>query len=51
MRKLNLCSLAHLSGLKNNPNNIVGGDLLTYRQAALNEIIARPVLLQDAKKL
>ena len=37
--------------LKNNPNNIVGGDLLTYRQAALNEIIARPVLLQDAKKL
>ena len=37
--------------LKNNPNNIVGGDLLTYRQVALNEIIARLVLLQDAKKL
>jgi peptidyl-prolyl cis-trans isomerase C len=37
--------------LKNNPNPTVGGDLLTQRQAALNEIVARLAILQDAKKL
>jgi peptidyl-prolyl cis-trans isomerase C len=37
--------------LKYNPSPTVGGDLLTQRQAALNEIVARLAILQDAKKL
>jgi peptidyl-prolyl cis-trans isomerase C len=37
--------------LKNNPNPTNGLDLLAQRQAALNEIVARLAILQDAKKL